>query len=125
MKPFSAFWGALLVLGTFTADAMSRAEIVNRAKPSVVAIMPINSATKDSWEGTGWFVSGNRIVTNSHVISSETYDSLKIVNIATGKEYTVNHVAYNNTATDIAVLVVNETNSTYLGLSSLRPDKGL
>jgi hypothetical protein len=47
------------------------------------------------------------------------------VNIATGKKYTVNHVAYNNTATDIAVLVVNETNSTYLGLSSLRPDIGL
>jgi hypothetical protein len=125
MKPFSAFWGALLVLGTFSADAMSTAEIVNRAKPSVVAILLTNSATKDGWEGTGWFVSPNRVVTNSHVISSETYDILKIVNIATGQPYTVNHVAYNNTATDIALLVVNETNSTYLSLSSLRPEEWL
>jgi hypothetical protein len=115
-----------LVIATGTdARALSTVEIVNHAKSAVVAIMLMNSATKEGWEATGWFVSGHRIVTNSHVISTVTYDTLQIVNIATGEPYTVNHLAYNNTATDVAVLVVNETNATSLALSSLRPAEGL
>jgi S1-C subfamily serine protease len=73
--------------------------------------MPYNTRTKNAYEATGWFITSNRIVTNSHVISV-TFDKMDIINVATGQKYTVDHVAYNNAATDIAVLVVNESNNT-------------
>ena len=107
------------------ANALTTQEIVNRALPSVVAILPYNDNTKKSFEATGWFISNNRIVTNSHVITGD-YTGVNIINVATGQKYTVDHVSYNNVATDVAVITVIESNSTYLGLSMLGmvPAKG-
>jgi S1-C subfamily serine protease len=102
------------------ANALTTQEIVNKALPSVVAILPYNENTKESFEGTGWFISSNRIVTNSHIVTGD-YTGVEIINVATGQKYTVNHISYNNEATDIAVITVVESNASHLDLSSMAP----
>jgi hypothetical protein len=54
-----------LTMATISAYALTTQEIVNQSLPSVVAIIVTNANTKESFEGTGWFITSNRIVTNT------------------------------------------------------------
>jgi Trypsin-like peptidase domain len=106
-------------------QALTTQQIVNQSKPSVVAIILSNSTNYRYSEGTGWFISENRIVTNSHVINAEGFDHYEITNLTTGQNYLIDHLAYNNVATDIAIVVVKETNPTHLVLSNSTPTEGM
>jgi S1-C subfamily serine protease len=101
------------------ANALTTQEIVNQSLTSIVTIVISNSKTNERWEGTGWFIAANRIVTNSHVAASkETYDEMQIINVATGQKYSIDHLSYNNVLTDVAVITVNESNPSHLNLST-------
>jgi S1-C subfamily serine protease len=77
--------------------ALTTQEVVNQALPSVVAIEHTNPDGTGG-EATGWFITSNRIVTNHHVIEYlRTTGITRIVNVATGQEFTVDHIAYDNT----------------------------
>lgn len=117
---------AALVAYAGVSYGLTPSEIVARSKSSVVAIIEENTTTGEYWEGTGWFITGNRIVTNEHVVNNpHPFDRLRIVNVATKQEYTSNHIAYRNETTDVAVIVVNESNATHLNLSSRNPALGM
>src|SRR6267142_3855797 len=117
---------AVAACATGVSYGLTPSEIVARSKSSVVAIIEENTTTGEYWQGTGWFITGNRIVTNEHVISNpHPFDRLRIVNVATRQEYTSNHIAYRNETTDIAVIVVNESNATHLNFSGRNPALGM
>ena len=125
MKELTLTLAGIAVLA-FSAktNALETQEIVNKALPSVVAMMPYNETTKVAFTGTGWFISSNRIVTNSHVVTGD-FTGISIINVATGQKYTVDHVSYNNVATDVAIVTVVEANSTHLDISVLNPAVGM
>ena len=115
----------MLLLVVPKTYGLSTQEIINQSKESIVVITQRNSKTGERWYGTGWFVTENRIVTNSHIATPQTgVDQFEIVNIATGRHYVVDHLAYNNSATDIAVIVMEESNPTHLNLSTYSVSEG-
>ena len=116
---------AMTMALSIEAQALTNQEVVNKALPSVVAIVLSNANTNAQFEGTGWFVTENRIVTNNHVISKHEYTGIQIINVATGQKFTIDHVSYNNVSTDVAVLTVRESNTTHLNLSTLSPVRDL
>jgi S1-C subfamily serine protease len=102
-------------------------EQITAAKSSIVSIIEENTKTGDQWEGTGWFIDGNRIVTNDTVVNyqEEHYDRTTIVNIGTGEHYTFNRIIYEDSASNIAIILIKELNSTHLNLSKVEPVKGM
>jgi S1-C subfamily serine protease len=116
---------AVVALAGEISYGLTTSEIVAKSESSVVAIIEENTATHEYWQGTGWFITGNRIVTNEHVVSNERpCDQMRIVNVATLKHYTVGHIAYRDTTTDVAVIVINESNVSHLNFSELNPAPG-
>jgi S1-C subfamily serine protease len=116
---------ALIAASTVSSLALTTQEIVNQSMPSVVAIISANATTQQAGEATGWFITPNRIVTNSHVVSGEFNVIKSITNCGTGVTYTVDHISYNHVANDMAVITVRESNPTILKLSSLKPEQGM
>jgi len=115
----------LALLGS-SAFALSVNQIVNQSKASIVAIIESNSKTGETFEATGWFITGKRIVTNSHVVENgRNVDLIQIVNVVTGQQYTMDHIAYNNNMTDVAIITIAGNNTTYLNLSTLEPKVGM
>jgi tetratricopeptide (TPR) repeat protein len=118
---------ALVITGPFTpqqAVALTTAEIVAKAKPAVVAIERIDTINNLASQGTGWFCGdGKTVVTNAHVLKG-TYNVLKVYNVATGKEYTIDHVNYFNPKDDVAALTVREENNAFLAISDIAPVEG-
>jgi hypothetical protein len=118
---------ALIVSGPFNAQqaaALTTAEIVAKAKPAVVAIERIDTINDRVSQGSGWFCGdGKTVVTNSHVLKG-TYNVLKVYNVATGKEYTIDHVNYLNSKDDVAALTVREANDAFLAISDVAPVEG-
>jgi S1-C subfamily serine protease len=108
-----------------SVHALTTQEIVDKSLPSIVAIIETNSATGDRWEGTGWFVSTDRIVTNSHVMDDQKYDHIEFINVATGEKYMPKGLSYDNSATDIAIITIDESTPNHLLLSSLEPKEGM
>ena len=94
-----------------SVHALTTQEIVNKSLPSIVAIIETNSVTGDRWEGTGWFVSTDRIVTNSYVMDDQKYDHIEFINVATGEKYMPKGLSYDNSATDIAIITIDESRS--------------
>jgi hypothetical protein len=84
----------LVLIASWMEDvqALPPQQIVNQAKPSVVAIILSNSTNYRYSEGTGWFISENRIVTNSHVVNAEGFDHYQITNLATGQDYLIDRL---------------------------------
>jgi hypothetical protein len=106
------------------AVALTTAEIVAKAKPAVVSIEQIDTINNQAWQGTGWFYGdGKTVVTNAHVLKG-TYNVLKVHNITSGKEYTIDHVNYLNFKDDVAAFAVREENDAFLAISSIAPVEG-
>jgi S1-C subfamily serine protease len=118
---------AQIVSATFNAKqavALTTAEIVAKAKPAVVSIEQIDTINNQAWQGTGWFYGdGKTVVTNAHILTG-TYNVLKVHNVATGKEYTIDHVNYLNPKDDVAALTVREENDGFLAISDVAPVEG-
>jgi hypothetical protein len=116
-----------LTIASYADERPAQPSCVAAAKSSVVSIIEENTKTGEWWEGTGWFITGNRIVTNDHLVNEEEgiYDRLTIVNVGTGEHYTLNRIAYQDAASDVAIIVINESNATHLNLSKLNPVKGM
>jgi hypothetical protein len=118
---------ALVISGPFhpqQAVAFTTAEIVAKAKPAVVAIEEIDTINNLTSQGTGWFCGdGRTVVTNAHILKG-TYNVLKVFNVATGKEYTIDHVNYFNPKDDVAALTVREENDAFLAISNIAPVEG-
>jgi S1-C subfamily serine protease len=106
---------AIAALASEASYGLSTEEIVARSKFSVVAIIEEDTASGQYWKGTGWFITGNRIVTNEHVVNNpQPFDRFRIINLATKEEYTVDHLASADEATDVAVIVINGWNTSHL-----------
>jgi S1-C subfamily serine protease len=71
---------ASVVIASYADDAQPSSYVAT-AKSSIVSIVETNSETGQWWEGTGWFIDANRIVTNDHVVNQEeeSYDRTTIV----------------------------------------------
>jgi hypothetical protein len=112
------------ILNPQQAVALTTAEIVAKAKPAVVAIERIDTINNQTFQGTGWFYGdGKTVVTNAHILKG-TYNVLKVYNVTTGKEYTIDHVNYLNPKDDVAALTVREENDAFLAISNLAPVEG-
>jgi hypothetical protein len=118
---------AQIISATFNpqqAVALTTAEIVARTKPAVVAIEQIDTINNQAMQGTGWlYGDGKTVVTNAHVLMG-TYNVLKVYNVATGKEYTIDHINYLNPKDDVAALTVREENNAFLTISDVAPVEG-
>ena len=71
-KPILALVTAQMVGMLFSSQqsaAMTTQEIVTATKPSIVVINVFAANQQPIGFGTGFFISGRQIVTNSHVIS--------------------------------------------------------
>jgi hypothetical protein len=126
-KPIITLMAAQIISATFNprqAVALTTAEIVAKAKPAVVSIEQIDTINNQAWQGTGWFYGdGKTVVTNAHILKGR-YNVLKVYNVATGKEYTIDHVNYLNTKDDVAALTVREENDAFLAISDVAPVEG-
>ena len=106
------------------AVALTTAQIVAKAKPAVVAIEQIDTINDQAFEATGWFCGdGKTVVTNAHVLKGR-YNVLKIYNVATGKQYTIDHLNYLNPKDEVAALTVREENDSFLTISDTAPVEG-
>jgi S1-C subfamily serine protease len=122
-----ALMAAQVISVTFNAleaVALTTAEIVAKAKPAIVWIELIDTINNQAWEGTGWFYGdGKTVVTNAHILKA-TYNALKVYNVATGKECTIDHINYLNLKDDVAALTVREENDAFLAISGVTPVEG-
>jgi hypothetical protein len=118
---------AQLISATFNSQqavALTTAEIVAKAKPAVVSIEQIDTINNQACQGTGWFYGdGKTVVTNAHILKGR-YNVLKVYNVATGKEYTIDHVNYLNPKDDVAAVTVREENDAFLAISDVAPVEG-
>jgi hypothetical protein len=105
------------------AAALTTTEIVAKAKPAVVVIEQIDTINDAGYQGTGWFYDSKTVITNAHILKG-TYSVLKVYNVASGKEYTVDHINYLNVKDDVAALTVREENDSFLTLASVAPLEG-
>jgi serine protease Do len=119
----------MAAVAAFAAEVsygLTTQEIADQSRSSVVLIVEENTATHVYWKETGWFITENRIVTNNHIVSNpDSFNRLYLINVETGQRYTLDHIAYNDGTTDVAVIVINESNSTHLNLSELNPAAGM
>jgi S1-C subfamily serine protease len=124
---WATLMAAQIISATFNpqqAVALTTPEIVAKAKPTVVAIERIDTINGEAFQGTGWFYGdGKTVVTNAHILKG-TYNLLKVYSVATGKEYTVDHVNYLNPKDDVAALTVRQENRSFLAISDIAPIEG-
>src|SRR5712692_943632 len=94
----------IAVVVAYSSTAQTGRDIARNAFPSVVLIVAENSKSRESTLGSGFFVRGDLIVTNSHVVKGASKITVKLVGSAA--EYDAEVVAY-NAAKDVAILKVD------------------
>jgi tetratricopeptide (TPR) repeat protein len=92
----------VLAAAAFAQDGLP--DLVRRIKPSAVAIAAFDSRRNVVARGSGFFVSGDRIITNRHVIEGS---SRVEVHVLDGKKYPVKGVLAVDGEGDIALLQVD------------------
>jgi len=97
--------------------------LVDKIKPSVVTILIFNEKDEMVSQGSGFFISDNRIVTNRHVIENAHHASIKT---ALGNSFPVKGILAEDELKDLAVLSVKVPKSQYksLTLSKSLPKEG-
>lgn len=94
-----------LLLSGSTAAQAPRAELIARAKRAVVLITTYDRNGRPEKQGSGFFVSRDRVATNSHVV--DTASRIQITT-ARGKSVFVNSVVAMDKASDLALLQLSE-----------------
>ncbi|MGD9900917.1 MAG: S1C family serine protease [Spirochaetales bacterium] len=101
-----------------TAEAMTWTEVANKVIPSIVAIVSYDGSTGSSSTGSGIIISSNGyIITNAHVIDSETNTLTVILNDNTpstasdNARYTATLIGMDE-YTDLAVIKIDATDLT-------------
>jgi V8-like Glu-specific endopeptidase len=88
-------------------------QIVTDSKPSIVTIRTYDDNKQQKGIATGFFIAGDEIVTNNHVVSDAPYI---LITDLTGRKFTFNGTVAANANTDLAVLSVGTTAHPYLQL---------
>lgn len=99
-----------------TSTAQTGRDIARNAFPSVVLIVAENSKTRESKLGSGFFVRGDLIVTNYHVVKGALKITVKLV--GREAEHDAEVVAY-NAAKDVAILKVDRILARPLSLGDI------
>lgn len=87
-----------------TSQAQDIVEMVKRVKPAVVTVTAKNAFGLDDGEGSGFFISKNRIITCFHVVEGAAGVTVRL-NDST--ELTVKHILAKDSIADIAILELN------------------
>lgn len=96
----------LIVLMSIPATAQAqRAELIARAKRAVVLITTYDRNGRPEKQGSGFFLSRDRVVTNSHVV--DTASRIQITT-ARGKSVFVSSVVAMDKTSDLALLQLSE-----------------
>jgi hypothetical protein len=112
--------GASIINSTF---ALTTAEIVAQAKPAVVTIIQVGSSGNGIADATGWFSDSNTVVTNAHVLKGN-YSALKVQSIDGSRQFTIDHINWMDTQSDVAVFTVKEESSSFLTVTNLSVVEG-
>jgi hypothetical protein len=110
-----------LIFATGKCCALQTTEIVLNSKPAIVTIVILDANRHPIRFGTGFFISPNRIVTNSHVAKGVQYAQITDL---IGTEYTLDTLIADNPNIDLAVLAVKETNYHFLAVNEAMPVEG-
>ena len=123
-RTLSSLLSLLIVssVSVFAAEAPAP-ELVARVKRAVVLITTYNAQGKPDKQGSGFFLTPDRVVTNLHVIDSA---SLIRISTFTGRKVLVDSVLATDKASDLALLQLNAPcqDVTTLGLAEVEPRKG-
>lgn len=114
----SAMVGVSLLSGAVAPNVMASPVSSNSAVVSDIVANSVQIKADFGYVfGSGFFVKGDRVVTNYHVyLASRVADALVVVD-GLGNEYTVSLLSYDAEA-DIAVLQTNAVGHTYFPLAS-------
>jgi tetratricopeptide (TPR) repeat protein len=110
------FAAIICVVVAYSSTAQTGRDIARDAFPSVVLIVAENSKTGESTLGSGFFVSGDLIVTNYHVVKGASKITVKLV--GSEAEHEAEVVAY-NAAKDLAILKVDRILARPLSLGDI------
>jgi hypothetical protein len=110
-----------LIFATGKCSALQTTDIVLNSKPAIVTIVILDANRHPIRFGTGFFISPNRIVTNSHVARGVQYAEITDL---MGTEYMLDTLLADNPSIDFAVLTVKETNYHFLPVSEAMPVEG-
>jgi putative serine protease PepD len=94
--------GLMIVASWADSHAMSTVDIVAKVKPAVVLITVLDGNHQPFASGTGFFIQGNYVVTNSHVIQGAAY--LRIEDLSGTSYYTLNKIVADSPERDLAIL---------------------
>jgi len=117
---FSFLWASLAPV--YAAEEEMEA-LVDKIKPSVVMILLFNEKDEMVSQGSGFFISADRIATNRHVIENAHRASIKT---ASGDSFPVQGLLAEDELKDLAVLAVKVPKSQYkpLTLAKSLPKEG-
>jgi S1-C subfamily serine protease len=120
---YSLLLGAFLLLCPFTASAQtSPPELVSQVKRAIVIVSTYDDQKNALQQGSGFFISSDRIVTNFHVVESAKEIRIKAF---TGETVSVLTVVAQDRQADLAILQIpapcRETSS--LAVADIGPAK--
>lgn len=124
---FRSIFGVLFLPIVFSVSVgavkMPSAEVVARVKRSVVLITTYDSQGRPEKQGSGFFLTPERVVTNLHVINSASQIRISTF---TGRTVVVDSVVATDKASDLALLQLKAPCSdvAMLGLADVAPLEG-
>ena len=109
--------GLLFIASWNDGHALTTVEIVAKVKPAIVVITLFDDNKQPLSLGTGFFISSNQIVTNSHVIRGGSY---LVIQDLSGTYYKLNKVLDDNPTFDLAILQTAESGKTFLNFGNTK-----
>jgi S1-C subfamily serine protease len=115
---------ALVLVSSFSASAQTAPqELVSQVKRAVVIVTTYDQHANALQQGSGFFISADRIVTNFHVIDSARQILIKTFN---GETVPVESVVASDTQADLAILQIGAPchDTTSLQVADISPAEG-
>jgi len=109
--------GLLFIASWHDSYALTTVEIVAKVKPAVVILTLFDDNRQPVSLGTGFFISSNQIVTNSHVIRGGSY---LVIQDLSGTYYKLSKVLDDNPAFDLAILRTAESGKAFLNFGNTK-----
>lgn len=113
----------ILALMTHAGAQTSLTDLVKAVKPAVVMVTTYDSTGRLTGQASGFFIAGNQVVTNYHVVDGAARLKIKTVD---GSTYAVAKVLAFDQDNDIAIMQITSPPSTItpLRISSTLPSEG-